>query len=105
MAAAYPQYFLFNEGTSNNFNLRFVLARNSIDQPIYPRSGSQVSLSLQITPPYSLLNDKDYRDAPDDVKYRWVEYHKWKFDAICAISIWKDLVLTAQGRFWIHGLL
>ncbi len=76
------QYFLFSNGTSNNLSLNTVLSRNSAGpNPIYPTSGANVSLSLQITPPYSLFSSKDYTDPNmlDSEKYRWVEYHKWGF--------------------------
>jgi outer membrane protein insertion porin family len=67
---------LFDSGYSNNLNIRFALQRSSVDQPIFPRSGSNFLLSLQLTPPWSylvpdLLNDNN--------PYRWIEYHKWRF--------------------------
>ncbi|MCD6597480.1 MAG: BamA/TamA family outer membrane protein, partial [Bacteroidales bacterium] len=76
------QYFLFSNGTSNNLSFNTVLSRNSAGpNPIYPTSGANVSISLQITPPYSLFSNKDYTnpDMLDSDKYRWVEYHKWGF--------------------------
>lgn len=72
-------------GTCNNLSLGFTLARNSSDNPIFPRRGSEFSLSVQFTPPYSLFSNKDYEtygqndyDEAASV-YNWVEYHKWKF--------------------------
>jgi outer membrane protein insertion porin family len=73
--------FLFTNGTSNNLSLKFTLSRSSVDQPIYPTRGSNVSLSLQITPPYSAFGHKDYSGETDAEKYKWVEYHKWRFSA------------------------
>ncbi len=76
------RYFLFSNGSSNNLSFNTVLSRNSAGpNPIYPTSGTNLSLSLQITPPYSLFSDKDYTDPDmlDSERYRWVEYHKWGF--------------------------
>ena len=80
-------YYMQN-GTSNAFVLGLSFARNSIDNPIYTRSGSQFSLDLSITPPMSLLINKDWKalaeKGTDDAKkemYRWIEYWKLKFKA------------------------
>ena len=47
------QYFLITDGNCNNINLSMTLARNSIDNPYFPRSGSDFSLQTSFTPPYS----------------------------------------------------
>ena len=80
--------YYMNNGTSNAFVLGLSFARNSIDNPIYTRSGSQFSLDLSITPPMSLLINKDWKalaeKGTDDAKkemYRWIEYWKLKFKA------------------------
>ena len=54
--------FLFNTGTSHNASYKISLNRNSTDQPIYPRSGSDLLLSLQLTPPDALFRSKDTDD-------------------------------------------
>ncbi len=85
-------YFLITDGNCNNINLTLTLARQSIDNHIYPRSGSQISLSVSATPPYSLFDNTDYKslassyqdaDYMSDMqkKHRWIEYHKWKFNS------------------------
>lgn len=86
-------YFsLMTNGNCNNLALRFSLARNSIDNQIYPRRGSEILLSVAVTPPYSLWDGKDYASLANNVssptytkelqeKYSWIEYHKWKFKA------------------------
>lgn len=76
-------YFLVNNGTCHNINLELVLQRNSIDNPLYTRSGSQFALSVSATPPYSLWDKKDYgaMDDQDPDKFKFIEYHKWKFRA------------------------
>lgn len=66
----------FNNGYSNNLNFRVALQRNSVNQPLFPSSGSNFLASLQLTPPYSLI-DKSFVDKSNP--YTWVEYHKWKF--------------------------
>ncbi len=77
----------FRNGKSNSLSLTFTLSRNSIDNPIYTRMGSQFALSVQATPPYSLFDNIDYKNLDknnerDQQKmYRWIEYHKWKFKA------------------------
>jgi outer membrane protein insertion porin family len=99
--------FIFSNGKSNNFSLQFILARNSLDRPMYPTSGSSVSLSLQITPPYSLLTDKNYSQLEDQEKYKWIEYHKWKLDMEWFLPLTRNknpLVLRARAKFGLMGL-
>ena len=78
--------------------------RNSVDQPIYPRRGNMFSVSLQLTPPYSLFNGKDYISMSDKQKYEYIEYHKWKFNAAWYQSIVGDLVITARAEMGILGI-
>ena len=79
------QYFMVTNGNCNDLSLNLTLSRSSIDNPIYPRQGSEFALSLQLTPPYSLFDGKDYSKYDltnqEDINamQRWVEYHKWKF--------------------------
>ncbi len=75
------RYFLIQNGTSHNINLELLFQRNSIDNPLYTRSGSQFAFSVNATPPYSLMDNKDYSTLSNDEKYKWIEYHKWKFKA------------------------
>ena len=76
-------YFLIRNGTSHNVNLELAIERNSIDNPLYTRRGSQFSFSVAATPPYSLWDGKDYANMKDDdgKKFKMIEYHKWKFKA------------------------
>ncbi|MBK9479303.1 MAG: outer membrane protein assembly factor BamA [Bacteroidetes bacterium] len=105
--------FSVSNGFFNNFSYRANLSRNSIDAPIYPRKGSQISLSVQLTPPYSLLrkkdkdgNEIDYATADEQERYRFIEYHKWKFTASWFTPIDKDqkLVLNAKAGFGFLGM-
>ncbi len=97
-------YFIFSNGQSNNLSYKVSLSRNSIDQLIYPRRGSNFSVSLQITPPYSLVNGKDYTNitTPSE-KYEWIEYHKWKGEAKWFHNLVSDLVLFTGAEFGYLG--
>ncbi len=92
----------FNNGKANNLSLKITLARTSIDQPLYPRSGSSFRLSAQFTPPYSSFNSIDYATAPQEVKYEWIEYHKYRFTAEWYQRIKGNLVLKLAVK---HGYL
>ncbi len=116
----YSGYFIFDDGLSNNINYTIALSRNSTDQQIYPRVGTDFSLSVSLTPPYSLFRkysfdaagnkvpvshwkdvDYDYWTAQD--RYRWVEYHKWKLNCASYIKLAGDLVLMARAQFGYLG--
>lgn len=94
---------LYNDGVSNIISYNVSFGRNSIDAPIYPRGGSEILLSLQLTPPYSLISGKDFSDATTEEKYKWLEYHKWKFNTSWFTRIAGDLVLSTRTRFGLIG--
>lgn len=101
----YPsETFLFTNGTAYNFNLTEELSRNSIDAPIYPTSGSNIRLTVQLTPPYSLFNNINYATASPQDRYRFTEYHKWKFEAQWYERIVGKLVLKTQAQFGFLGM-
>ena len=98
--------FLFENGTSNLFSVTARLMRfSTAPNLIYPRSGSSFSLQLQVTPPYSLINGRDYKGATDQVKYRWIEFHKWVFKADYYFPITRNdkLVLNTKFAFGYLG--
>ncbi len=100
----YTSIFSFSNGYSNNVSYTVSLSRNSIDAPIFPRKGSEIGLSLQLTPPYSLLkNIDDYSTLTDQDKYRWLEYHKWKFNASWYTNIVDNFVASLRFRFGYLG--
>ena len=116
----YAGYFIFDDGIANNINYTVNLVRNSTDQQIYPREGSEFSLSLQLTPPFSLLRkhdfdsegkkvpvkswqDVDYSNWSGRERYRWIEYHKWKFSAANYTKLVGDLVLMSRAQFGYLG--
>ena len=111
------QYFLMSNGNCNNINFGLTLSRNSSDNPIYPRKGSEVIMSVSLTPPYSLFDKKDYANLATNSnsatynkemqeKYRWIEYHKWKFKSRTYTALGsneKCFVLSTRVEFGILG--
>ena len=107
----YPGFFQgLSTGTSNILSLKFALSRSSVDQPIYPRSGSNFMLSAAFTPPYSLWrNPSKYVTAED--KFKLVEYHKWRMNAEWFVPIGKaagedksrQLVLRMAAKYGFIG--
>ena len=97
--------FMFDTGISHNLSYTVSLSRNSTDQQIYPRQGSDFSLSLQLTPPYSLLRKKDidYSLQTSQNHYKWIEYHKWSFKGALYTKLIGDLVLMARAQFGYLG--
>ncbi len=100
----YRNLFSFSKGVSNNISLKGIFGRSSVSQPIYPRSGSSFSVSLQITPPYSLVSNKDYTIMNDEDKYKFIEYHKWKFNVSWFSSLAGKLVLNTRAEFGFLGM-
>ncbi len=107
----YSKYTLNNYGFSlgcstceaNNIIFKTSLARNSVDNPIFPRKGSNITLSLSLTPPYSYLNNKDYDRLSFEETIRFVEYHKWMFDASFFTAIFGDLIVNTRANFGLIG--
>ena len=98
----YPGY-LFRNGISYNIKLTQELTRNSLDAPIFPTQGSNVRITLQGTPPYSLFNSINYKIATPEERYHFVEYYKFKYDAQWFQKIVGKLVLMSQVRFGFLG--
>ncbi|MGM0496413.1 MAG: BamA/TamA family outer membrane protein, partial [Bacteroidota bacterium] len=135
----WDNYFIIEDGKSNNVSFQTSFSRNSVSQPIYPRSGSKFSLSLELTPPFSLfkedkwweLSGSEREDITEDVKddydagetdanqeslveqeiqneinsekYKWVEYHKWKYKSEWYLKLIDDLVLATKSEFGYLG--
>lgn len=96
-------YYIFSNGFANSFSYIFTLSRNSVNAPIYPRDGSSISFSMQLTPPYSLMGHKDYSKLSDQEKYKWLEFHKWKFTASWFTRIVDNLVLNVRLKMGFMG--
>ena len=109
------RYFLVPNGVSNSLTLDLTLARNSIDNPLYTRMGSQFTFNVSLTPPFSLWDGKDYKNMPRDEqgyenpeKYKWLEYHKWKFKMrtytpLSSLAIKRTPVLATRAEFGFLG--
>ena len=111
------QYFIISNGNCNNINLGITLARTSTDNQMFPRRGSEFMASVTLTPPWSKFDNKDYSKLATDrtsatyeqeqqEKYRWIEYHKWKFKArtfTALTSGQKCFVLMSRVEFGILG--
>jgi len=91
------------DGSYNNFTIKTTFGRNSVDNPLYSRRGSDISLALELTPPYSLFSNKDYSSISDQEKYKWIEYHKWTFKGRWFTQLWGDLVFHTQTEFGYLG--
>ena len=116
----YSGYFIFDDGIAHNLSYSFNLVRNSTDQQIYPRQGSEFSFLLQLTPPFSLLRKFDYDADGNKVavgsykdvnydnwsaknRYKWIEYHKWKLSGTVYTRLVGDLVLMTRAQFGYLG--
>lgn len=111
------QYFIVTDGNCNNLNLSISLSRTSTDNQLFPRRGSEFIASVTITPPWSKFQKKDYANLATDAnsatykdemqeKYRWVEYHKWKFKGRMFTALTngqKCLVLMTRAEFGLLG--
>ena len=101
----YGSVFIFANGFSNSFSYLLTLSRNSVDAPIYPRQGSEITFSMQLTPPYSLFskNEKDYENATPQEKYKWLEMHKWKFNISWFTRLVENLVVNVRFKSGFMG--
>ncbi len=102
----YSQIFTFGGGNGvyNAISYGIILSRNSVDAPIFARSGSELSLNLELTPPYSLFRGNvDYKNMEASEKYKWVEYYKIKFKGAWYINLVEKLVLSPRLQFGFLG--
>ena len=101
--------FSFTNGQANNINFSTTIARNSIDQPLFPSRGSNISLTVQATLPYSLLfkgrRNIDFSDPTldDEIRFRWVEFYKGRFDAEFYTPLAGKLVLYTAAKMGFLG--
>ena len=100
----FPTGFLnYNRGISNNINYKFTLGRNNTDVPIFPTRGSQINFSAELTPPFSMFRDLDYKNLTSEERFRLVEYHKWKLNADWFAPITSKFVIRTHGEFGFLG--
>jgi outer membrane protein insertion porin family len=126
--------FTFGDGYANNLSYTVGLSRNNTyTDPIYPVGGSSFSVTLKLSPPWSLFNNVDYsalkgerddlliiRDDPtqdaidrqnastrigeiDQERYSWLEFYKVNFKADWYTQLAKDLVLRPRVEFGFLG--
>jgi outer membrane protein insertion porin family len=96
--------FSFSTGKSNNLAYSITLGRNSSGpNPVFPKSGSDISIGAKMTFPYSLVNNKDYSNISDQEKYKWLEYFKTTFKAKWYTALSKDLVVMTNAEFGVLG--
>lgn len=111
------RYFIISNGNCNNINLGITLSRVSTDNQLFPRRGSEFMASVTLTPPWSAFDNKDYSnlatnansatfEAEQQEKYRWIEYHKWKFKTKTYTALTggtKCFVLMTRVEFGLLG--
>ncbi|MBK7271381.1 MAG: outer membrane protein assembly factor BamA [Flavobacteriales bacterium] len=101
--------FSFSNGQSNVLSYQISISRNSVDAPFFARSGSDVTLSLKATPPYSWFQPgRDWASEEPATRYQWAEFHKWKFSTqwftrITRTKSGHDLVLMTRAGFGFLG--
>lgn len=105
----YPNQFQYqgttvSNGSFNNVSLQLRIARTSINEPIFPTRGSEVSLTAKFTPPYSSFRpDNYYDDISIQDRFKWLEYHKWRVDLDWYETIVGKLVFRANAKIGILG--
>ncbi|MEL4456124.1 outer membrane protein assembly factor BamA [Lutimonas vermicola] len=96
--------FDFDNGISNNFNFAVNFGRSSAGpNPVFPSGGSQFNVLLKVTPPYSLFDDKDYTDLPDEEKYKWIEFYKVVFTGKWYSPVVGKMVLMSNAELGFLG--
>ncbi|GHS86962.1 membrane protein [Bacteroidia bacterium] len=101
----YEYLFSVSAGSYQNLSYTISLSRQFLDGAIFPKNGSDVSVSMQATPPYSMFNKIDYTDQSllDNRRYAWLEFYKWNFKASWFTNPVADLVVNARIRFGAIG--
>jgi outer membrane protein insertion porin family len=92
-----------SDGNFKNFSITQTFARSTINNPIFPQEGSRISLSAQLTPPYSLFSNKNYRKLSPEERFNYLEYHKWKVSADWYQTLVGKLVIKASARLGFIG--
>ena len=91
----------FSNGTSHSLALNLTFSRNSLDNFIYPRSGSLLSINAGLTPPVHLWRGVEFSSERE--RYKWIAYHKWVGDYKYYIEILDKLVLENRVHFGYIG--
>jgi len=96
-----------NNGNINDLSVKITFARSSINQPIYPTQGSNIILSGQFTPPYSIFESpQSYANKTQAEKFSFLEYQKYRLDASWYVALGqphgsdhKQFVIKAAAKF------
>lgn len=93
----------FTTGIANSVAYTLSLRRDNRDLPIFPTRGSSIAFSLEATPPVSLLDGRDYTKLSAEEKFKFIEYHKWKFTGDYYAEIFKNFVVRSYSEFGLLG--
>ena len=93
----------FAKGMLNDLTAGISLKRDSTDSPIYPKEGSKLALSANLTPPWRWFFNEADNSLAGPEKYRWKEYHQWMLDSAYFLQLLKDLVLNIRGQWGVLG--
>ena len=96
---------LVSNGNYNNVSINQTFSRSTVNDPIFPKSGSRFSISAQFTPPYSLFrrDNRDYANESAQDRFKWLEYHKWRFNAEWFTAIAGDLTIRLSAKIGMLG--
>ena len=93
-----------SNGLFNNIYLESTFARSTIYEPIFPTEGSSFSVALQLTPPYSLINNKSYDNVTIQEKYKTssiIITH----DIACVRLTADRIIMLHDGQVYAEGKL
>jgi len=105
---------VLSNGTLNNLSYNLNLSRNSAGPSlIFPTYGSEFSVGLKATIPYSLFENKDYNEPANLTqteksnfladKYKWLEYYKVNVKGKWYTSFTDKLVLMTNAEVGYLG--
>ncbi|WP_020531636.1 outer membrane protein assembly factor BamA [Flexithrix dorotheae] len=93
----------YSSGHSYNITFNTTIARNNIDNYLFPRRGSSISLSLSLTPPYSAMGNQSFSEVNTQNSFKWIEYHKWSFENSWYFPLSQKLVMATQLKMGVIG--
>ena len=94
------RFGIFSNGYANDIALKYVLQRSSVNQPIYPQSGHNITLTAKSSLPYSLFdNVEDYSNYTPQERYKYLEYYKVKLTGEWFVPLTSDKKLVLMPRF------
>ena len=91
-----------SNGSFNNPNLKFTIARNQTNEPLFPSSGANFVFSWQPSIPLSYMpwnRNVDYANTSKEKKYKWIEYHKTRLNVDWYTSLTRNNKLVVKSAF------